>query len=171
MEIQGSIHSFAGLQQPDQTQQAQDQNNPNQLSPDEKEKVAKLKERDQEVRRHEQAHMSAGGGLTNGGPKYEFETGPDGRQYAVEGSIDIDTTKAQGDPDATIEKAKKIQASALAPADPSGADRSVASKARRMEQEARRELLESKQNENKLYNQSGGDDNLTTIQSTISLII
>ena len=115
MEIQGSIQSFAGSQLSDQTKQVQNQTKQNQLSPEEQEKVARLKKRDQEVRRHEQAHIGAGGGITKGGPKYEFEMAPDGRQYAVEGSVEIDTTKAQGDPEATISKAKKIQARSIGP--------------------------------------------------------
>jgi len=168
MEIQGSIQGFVEPQNHGQAQQLQTQNNQTQLSPQEQEKVADLKQRDQEVRSHEQAHISAGGGLT-GSPNYEFETGPDGRQYAVEGSVDIDTSK-EADPEKTLQKAKKIQASALAPSDPSSADRAVASKARQMEQEAQREILENKQKENALYNQSGNEDNLATFQSTISLI-
>jgi hypothetical protein len=169
MEIQGSIPSFAQLQQQDQTQQTQKQNSQNQLSPEEKDKVAHLKQRDMEVRQHEQAHISSGGGLT-GSANYEFEIGPDGRQYAVEGSVDIDTSK-ESDPEKTIQKAKKIQAAALAPGNPSSEDRAVASKARQMEQEANREIQESKQEQNRLYNHAGNDDTLPAMQSTISLLI
>ena len=168
MEIQGSIHSF--VTQPHEQSQEVSQINLNQLSAEEKEKVSQLNHRDQEVRQHEQAHISASAGLVSGGPKYEYETGPDGRQYAVEGSVEIDTTK-ESDPERTLAKAKKIQASALAPGNPSNEDRAVASKARQMEQEAQREIIENKDKENKIYNQSGNDDKLPTIQSTISLII
>ena len=48
----------------------------------------------------------------------------------------------KGDPERTIEKARVVQRAALAPADPSGADRRVASKARAMEANARREVAE-----------------------------
>ncbi len=169
MEIHGSINGFAEAQQPDRAQQKQTSINQNQYSPEDKEKIANLKQRDQEVRRHEQAHKNAGSGLT-GNPIYEFETGPDGRQYAVEGSVEIDTSK-EVDPEKTIKKAEKIQAAALAPADPSTADKAAASKARQMEQEAQREIIENEQKENKLYNQSGNDDTLPTPKSTISLIV
>ena len=60
-----------------------------QLSPKEKKEVEKLQERDQKVRRHEQAHLSAAGGLATGGANYKFKTGPDGRQYAVGGEVGL----------------------------------------------------------------------------------
>ncbi len=169
MDIQGNSSDFTQISPYNISQPAKTENNLKELSPEEKDKISKLKERDQEVRRHEQAHLSAGGGLTKGGARYEYETGPNGRQYAVEGSVDIDTTKDPAGPEATITKAKKIQASALAPDDPSGQDRSVAAKARRMEQEAQREIQKAQQEETKLYNNSGRQDNLLGLQSTISL--
>ena len=44
--------------------------------------VEELREMDRRVRAHEQAHMSAGGGLVRGGAAYEYRTGPDGQRYA-----------------------------------------------------------------------------------------
>jgi hypothetical protein len=67
----------------------------------------------------------------------EFTTGPDGQQYAVGGEVKIDTAPIAGDPEATIEKMRTIQAAALAPANPSAADRAVAAKAAQMAIEAR----------------------------------
>src|SRR5690606_19805714 len=64
------------------------------LTEDEQRQVDKLKQRDQEVRRHEQAHVAAAGRYANGGPKYEFTTGPDGRQYATGGHVNIDVGPA-----------------------------------------------------------------------------
>jgi len=50
-------------------------------------------------------------------------------------------------PEATIRKAQVIYRAALAPAEPSPQDRSVASEAKQMEVEARRELAEQRRQE------------------------
>ncbi len=102
--------------------------------------LAKLRERDRQVRAHEQAHIAASGGLAKGGATFSFQRGPDGKQYAVGGEVHIDTSPVSGDPEATIRKAKQIRAAALAPADPSAQDRAVAASASALEAKARREL-------------------------------
>ncbi len=112
------------------------------LTPAEKEEVAELKARDAEVRRHEQAHATTGGSYA-GSPSYEFQRGPDGRNYAVGGEVQIDVSAVPGDPQATIEKMQVVIAAALAPAEPSGADRSVAREAQQTMAEARAEALEA----------------------------
>lgn len=99
------------------------------LSAADKEEVQRLKNRDAEVRAHEQAHAAAGGSHA-GSPSYEFETGPDGRRYAVGGEVSIDTSEVAGDPKASIAKMQQVVRAATAPADPSGQDRKVAAKAR-----------------------------------------
>lgn len=118
-------------------------NDISQLTEEEKEEVKELKKRDAEVKQHEQAHMAAAGSLARGGPKYEYETGPDGQQYAKAGHVNIDTSKEK-DPDKTIQKAQAIKRAALAPVDPSGQDRKVAAKATQMEAEARAESAKEK---------------------------
>ena len=109
------------------------------LGEEEKREVEKLKKQDQEVRAHEKAHMAAGSGLVMGGANYEYERGPDGKMYAVRGEVKIDTSKER-DPEATIRKMQKVRRAALAPAQPSGQDRSVAAQASQIEAEARIEL-------------------------------
>jgi hypothetical protein len=111
-----------------------------QLSPEAKALVAKLQARDSDVRAHEAAHVAAGGGLITGGISFALESGPDGRQYAVGGEVSIDTSAVAGDPRATLVKAQQIEAAALAPADPSGQDVSVASQAEAMAGRASAEL-------------------------------
>ncbi|WCL54550.1 putative metalloprotease CJM1_0395 family protein [Gimibacter soli] len=101
---------------------------PNQLSEDEQAEVARLAARDREVRAHETAHQTAGAGYA-GSPNFEYVRGPDGRQYAVGGHVQIDTSTVPGDPRATIAKMEVVRAAALAPARPSGQDRSVAAAA------------------------------------------
>lgn len=101
-----------------------------------------LKERDREVRRHEQAHAAAGGAYVKGGASYTYERGPDGKLYAVGGEVQIDTSPIPGDPAATIRKLEAVQRAANAPAEPSGQDRAVAAATAQALAEARTELRE-----------------------------
>ncbi len=113
------------------------------LTEEERKQVQELQRRDREVRAHEQAHLAAAGGHALGGASYSYQAGPDGRRYAVGGEVSIDTSPVRDDPRATIAKAQTIRAAALAPADPSGADRAVAAAAAKMEADAQRELAEA----------------------------
>jgi hypothetical protein len=114
------------------------------LTPEEKEQVRELKEQDAKVRRHEQAHVMAGGRYIKSRAQFQFELGPDGKLYAVSGEVQIDTSKVPDDPEATIQKAQTVRRAALAPSDPSSQDRSVASEANRMEFEARMEITQQR---------------------------
>ncbi len=102
--------------------------------------LQKLQARDREVRAHEQAHLAAAGDIARGGPTYTYQRGPDGRMYAVGGEVSLDTSPIQGDPEATLAKARQIQASATAPADPSPQDRAIAAAAAQMAAAASLEL-------------------------------
>lgn len=104
--------------------------------------LARLRSRDAEVRAHEQAHMSAVDGYARGGPRYNYIMGPDGRLYAVGGSIDVDLSPIPGNPEATIRKARIIRRAAIAVIDPSPADLRIASRAYQMEIEARKDLAQ-----------------------------
>jgi hypothetical protein len=109
------------------------------LTEEDQEEVQRLQARDREVRTHEQAHVAAGGQYVRGGISYEYQQGPDGRRYAVGGHVSIDVSEA-GTPEETIQKMRQVRRAALAPAEPSGADRSVASEASKKEQNAQAEL-------------------------------
>jgi hypothetical protein len=113
------------------------------LNEDEKKQVNKLKKRDLEVKAHEQAHMAAGGGIVQGGATYQYINGPDGKQYAVGGEVKIDLSK-ENTSDATIRKMQQVRRAALAPAQPSGTDRSVAAQASQIEAQARMERTQEK---------------------------
>lgn len=115
--------------------------------------IAELAARDRKVRAHEQAHVAAGGSLITSGPTYTYQTGPDRRRYAVGGEVGIDTSPVRGDPEATIDKARRIRAAALAPAEPSTQDRSVAARASQMESSARVEL--ARQQREAAYREAG----------------
>lgn len=78
-----------------------------------------------------------------GGISYEYQTGPDGRRYAVGGEVSIDTAP-ESTPEDTIRKAQTIRQAALAPAEPSGQDRRAAAAAAQMEMKARQEMSQAK---------------------------
>ena len=134
------------------TQSAQKQQTTNTgekvLTEEEQKQVEELKARDTEVKAHEQAHIAAGGSYVRGGARYDYQPGPDGKKYAVGGEVSIDTSAVEGDPQATINKAQVILKAALAPAEPSGQDKAVASQARQMMASARKELMSEKINTN-----------------------
>ena len=127
------------------------------LTGEEKQEVEKLKKRDREVRAHEQAHLSAAGSYARGGPRYEYETGPDRKRYAVGGEVGIDTSPVPDDLEATIRKAQVVRRAALAPAEPSPQDRQVASEASRMESGARQELSKERMEERR---SEGGENEI-----------
>ncbi|WP_448565909.1 putative metalloprotease CJM1_0395 family protein [Thalassotalea ganghwensis] len=109
----------------------------------EQQEVAELKQRDREVRAHEQAH-SAAGGPTTGAPSYTMKVGPDGKRYAVEGEVSVDLSPVAGNPAATIAKMQKVYSAALAPANPSVQDTRVARSAAQLIAQAQSELLAEK---------------------------
>lgn len=101
--------------------------------------VRQLAARDATVRAHEQAHAAVGGAHAST-PHYQFNAGPNGVRYAVSGHVNIDVSAVAGDPAATLEKMRTVARAALAPAQPSAADRAVAAKASAQAAEARAEL-------------------------------
>jgi hypothetical protein len=105
------------------------------MTEEERARVVELAQRDVHVRAHEAAHQAAGGALA-GAASFSYETGPDGRQYAVAGEVPI---RIQGGrtPEETIQNARQARAAALAPGDPSPADLSVAAAATQLEAQAR----------------------------------
>lgn len=105
----------------------------------EQQQIKELKARDTEVRTHEQAHAAVGGQYA-GSPSYEYQRGPDGTNYAVGGEVPIDVGVINGDPQATIDKMQTVRSAALAPAEPSGADRAIAADATQKMAAAQAEL-------------------------------
>ena len=143
------------------------------LSQEEREVVDELKARDLEVRKHEGAHAAVGGAFASA-PKFEYEQGPDGQSYAVGGHVQIDISEVAGDPKATIDKMRTVRAAALAPADPSAADLSVAATASEKMMAAQRELASQqieasdKKDENSDNSNEASVDGESTEQSAAS---
>lgn len=102
--------------------------------------IQQLKDRDREVKAHEQAHLSAAGGLASGSAHFTYVTGPDGQRYASGGDVGIDISEIPNDPQATLRKAETIRRAAMAPAQPSGQDYSVAGRAAAMANKAAMQL-------------------------------
>ncbi len=98
------------------------------LSPTEKAAVTRLQQRDQQVRQEENAHAAVAGDLA--GPiNYVYQLGPDGRQYAVGGSVGVRTSVTSGDPAETQRQAGRLAAAANAATNPSAQDYAVARQA------------------------------------------
>jgi hypothetical protein len=111
----------------------------------EQQEIESLKQRDQEVRAHEQAHAAVGGQYA-GSPQYEFQTGPDGQRYAVGGEVSIDIGE-EPTAEQTLRKMQQVKAAALAPAEPSPQDLRVATEATQKAFEARNEITERRRDE------------------------
>ncbi len=135
----------------------------------EQQQLTELKQRDAEVRAHEQAHASLGGQYASS-PQYEYERGLDGRRYAVGGEVSIDISEASTSEE-TIRKAQQVKAAALAPAEPSAQDLRVATEATQIALEARNEIAREKAEEaQEAYNQAIPDAQQSEKQQQNSVI-
>lgn len=135
--------SSSSDQQASSEQQSAEQEQTEQQTKAEQQELRELQARDQEVRAHEQAHATVGGRYA-GTPSYEYQQGPDGRRYAIGGEVQIDLAPVSGDPQATIQKMQQVKAAALAPAEPSATDRSIAVEATNRLLQAQAELIAEK---------------------------
>jgi hypothetical protein len=117
------------------------------LTPAEKAQVARLAARDREVRAHEAQHLAAAGSLASG-VEYTYQTGPDGKMYAIGGKVRI-IADTGGSPEEALANARQIRAAANAPDDPSAQDMSVAAKAGTMEADALLKVAEQKSASNR----------------------
>jgi len=124
-------------------QELQKSSDPEELSEDEKRLVKDLASRDSEVKAHEAAHQSAGGGMT-GAASYTYQQGPDGKMYAIGGEVSI-STPSGSTPDEAIRNSRQVIASAMAAGDPSSQDFAVASSARVMEMKAQQQKTKEMQ--------------------------
>lgn len=84
-----------------------------------------LRQRDAQVRQEENAHTAIAGDAA-GPARYTYQTGPDGRLYAVSGKVPIRLDNPGGDPAALEADAAQLAAAANAAMSPSAADLSIA---------------------------------------------
>ncbi len=115
--------------------------NPGEFTEQELATLQKLRATDAEVRAHELAHQAVGGRFA-GSASFEYETGPDGQRYAVAGEVPIRLPTGEGDPEQRLRQAEQVIRAALAPAEPSAQDRSVAARASQIKIEAQAEIRE-----------------------------
>ena len=116
---------------------------PDQLSPQDRAVVESLRQRDAQVRQEETAHAGVAGSLA--GPiSYVYQRGPDGRQYAVGGSVPISAQAVTGNPDEARRQGGRIAAAALAATNPSAADLSAAAGAYRFARPETAEFRDSR---------------------------
>ena len=146
-----------------ETQSASNNQNTENLDQEELKQLQQLKRRDTEVRTHEQAHLSAAGQYASGAATFTYQKGPDGSSYAVGGEVGIDVAE-ENTPEATITKMRAIKRAALAPANPSAADKQIAAQASAKEALARQELLQSEQES--LLNGESLNNDLSKKQNT-----
>jgi hypothetical protein len=100
--------------------------------------IQQLKAIEEKVKAHEAAHKSAGGAMT-GPVSYSFTRGPDGKNYITGGEVPISVSPGKT-PRETITRMQQVIQAALAPADPSAQDRSVAAQAAAQQQQASQQL-------------------------------
>ena len=118
---------------PEKTIAAQDKAS---LRREEQRLVQALAARDREVHAHESAHVAVGRQYVVSGPSYTYQQGPNGRQYAIGGEVQLDVS-AEAEANATLNKAEIVRRAALAPVEPSAQDRLVAARATQLAAQAR----------------------------------
>jgi hypothetical protein len=103
--------------------------------------IRELKQIEREVISHEAAHQAAGGRFA-GAVSYTYTQGPDGHSYITGGEVPIHVPPSS-DPAQTVRDMEQVQRAALAPASPSGQDRSVAAQAAAAAAQARQQIAAS----------------------------
>ena len=83
----------------------------------------KFKNKDNEIRTHEQTHASLG--TTTAPINYNFQVGPDGKLYAMGGSVRFDTS-IPSNPENAIVKLEELRDASSSVSPLSGADASIA---------------------------------------------
>ena len=116
------------------------------VTDEENEEIRRLKETDAKVKTHEMAHKVAAGSLAAGGPYYDYEQGPDGVSYAVSGRVPIRLPETS-DPEQALRDSEQAYRAALAPADPSSADRAAAAEFSSRASQARQEIAKARSDE------------------------
>lgn len=101
------------------------------LSPEQRAMADELQQRDREVRMHEQTHLQAAGPYAAGPAHYDYQMGPDGKMYAIGGSVEIAATTSAS-PEENQRRERTLSAAATAVGDPSIQDQFVAMTAQQM---------------------------------------
>ena len=138
----------------DNKEQQQTNKDTSQLTNEEKAYLSELRGIDSKVRAHEAAHQS--GPAAVGGANFTYTKGLDGVMYAIGGEVPV-SIETGSTPQESISNLQGVIATALAPADPSPQDLSIASRARVMMMQAQQELAQEIQE--KVSNTDGYTEN------------
>lgn len=98
------------------------------MTPEEQRLLQELKLRDTAVREEEEAHARMLGRHA-GATRYEYQIGPDGRVYVINGSVEVDPKFNSSNPDEIRRVLQTIQRAAVSVSNPSQADLNVAASA------------------------------------------
>ncbi|MCK4951027.1 MAG: catalase [Gammaproteobacteria bacterium] len=137
-----------------------------QLSADDLRLIQKLAQRDRTVKAHEAAHLAAAGRYARGGANFTYQRGPNGVNYAIGGDVTLDTS-TPSDPEQALAKAQQIRAAALAPAQPSTQDRTVAAQATQAANQARVNIAAERAEETAEKLEQAQEDNTEARQKEI----
>lgn len=110
------------------------------LSKEEQKEVKELERIDRQVKSRELTHRAVAGNYARGSVSFDYVTGPDGKKYAKEGHINIDSRPVPNNPEATIRKARAIRSVELSTTNTSPQNRTVSAEISKIEREARTEL-------------------------------
>lgn len=128
---------------PEKVESAEDGVRTDSLSTEERRILRELKQRDSSVRQEEETHARMLGRHA-GAIRYEYQIGPDGRVYVINGSVEVAPKITSTDPEEIKKILKTIQRAAVTVANPSQADRNVAATvANKAAAIANRQALES----------------------------
>lgn len=109
------------------------------LSSDDLRRVRELERIDRVVRAQENVLRAVAPDVVRGEPTFEFELGPDGQRYAIEGDSHIELPKG-AEPRVAAEEASRALRAALAASGGSSADTSIALRAAGIEARARAQI-------------------------------
>jgi hypothetical protein len=111
---------------------------PHEMTTQERGELQQVQARDAAVRDEEETHAAVAGAFA-GAPQYEYQQGPDGRSYVVNGSVPIRfSSAAVANPEQAELALQAIRASAQSPEAPSAADMQVFQQANEMSSSAAR---------------------------------
>ena len=110
---------------------------PGELSAADRALQQRLEARDALVRGHEAAHMTAAGPQAKGPAQYTYQAGPDGKNYAIGGSVNISIVSSPMNNEDAARQAQTAARAAGAVGDMSLADAQVATRAGEISAQAR----------------------------------
>lgn len=111
------------------------------MSTEDRALLDRLRARDALVRGHENAHVTTAGGQAAGPVQYSYQTGPDGQQYAIGGSVSIAVVSSPMNDEDAARQAGVAQRAAMAGGQASLRDMQVAMRAGELSGRARDRAL------------------------------